>query len=300
MANKTFIIRNLKEKLEWLKENTNYNVAFICLQGSQNYEMDTKKSNVDAKCFIVPSLEDLTCHREPVSKVYMMDDKSIIDVKDIRLLPSLLYKCNPSYLEILYTDYFLTNNDYHRVPTLRLKKQLRDMRNDICNRDINRFMKCLKGMVKDKRKHIEKQTDTTASDIELYGYVPKDLHHLLRYSYMIEEVNRINKVNFESLMSLDFLTKPKFNELKSYKTTPIHKADALRLADMSVEKSERIINEFEEKHISTADDEVSDKVKKYISEYIQFCIQRDVITEFVDNIQQKKLKEVEREKGAKL
>lgn len=296
MANKTLIIRNLKEKLEWLKENTHYNIAFICLQGSQNYSMDTKKSNVDAKCFIVPSLEDLTYNRKPISKIYTMSDNSQIDVKDIRLLPSLLYKSNPAYLEILFTDYFLTNNDYHRVPTLRLKKQLRNMRNEICNRDVCRFMKCLKGMVNDKRKHIEKETEANARDIELYGYAPKDLHHLLRYAYMIEEVNRLNKVNFQSLMSLDFLTKPKFNELKAYKTTPVHKADAMRLADLYYEKSNRLIHEFEEKNISVPNTDVSDRVYQYISEYIQFCIQRDVITEFVDNIQQKKLKEIERSK----
>lgn len=43
MANKSFIINKLKERLAWMKENTDYNVAFICLQGSQNYAMDTKK-----------------------------------------------------------------------------------------------------------------------------------------------------------------------------------------------------------------------------------------------------------------
>lgn len=297
MTNKSFIINKLKERLAWMRENTDYNVAFICLQGSQNYAMDTKKSDVDVKCFIVPTLKDMVSNKKPVSKIYTMDDNSIIDVKDIRLLPSLLHKCNPSYLELLYSDYFLTNNSYHRVPTLRLKKQLKKVRHDICNRDVMRFMKCLKGNVHDRRKHMEKETETTAKDIEIYGYVPKDFHHLLRYTYMIEEINRLGKIKFESLMSLDFLTKPKFNELKLYKTNPVSKVEAIRLADMYVNKADRIVEEFEANYSGNINDEIDEKVKHYVNEYVEFCIERDVITEFVDKVQQKKLKEVERERS---
>lgn len=297
MAEKNKIRKNLKEKLNWMNENTNENVAFITLQGSQNYAMDTNKSDIDAKCFIVPSLEDMIDNKQPISKTYHMNDGSIIDVKDIRLLPSLLYKANPSYLELLYTEYFLTNNEYHRIPTLSLKSQLKKIREEICNRDIMRIMKSLKGMVHDRKKHMEKVTETTAHDIEIYGYAPKDLHHLIRYAYMVEEINRRKVVDFKSLMSLDFLTKPKFNELKAYKTNPIPKIEAIRLADTFVDKTDRLLEEFEQNYSGRINDEVDKKVKKYISDYMSFCIRRDIITKYIHDMQNKKLREIEKERG---
>ena len=63
MNKKQFIKKNMEEKMQWLKENTNHQVAIMFLQGSQNYGMDNYSeeytSDFDMKCFIVPTLEDL-------------------------------------------------------------------------------------------------------------------------------------------------------------------------------------------------------------------------------------------------
>lgn len=297
MANKNMIKRDLRNKLNWLNENTKYNVAFLTLQGSQNYDMDTNKSDVDAKCFVVPSLEDMIANKQPVSKTYRMDDNSLIDVKDIRLLPELLYKCNPAYIETLYTEYFITNNQYHRVPTLLLKSQLKELREEICNRDIMRMMNALKGLVHQKQKHMERETEATARDIEIYGYTPKDLHHLIRCAYMAEEINRRKKVDFQSLMTLDFLTKPKFNELKMYKINPIPKIEAERLAQMYVNKVDRIVEEFEKENGRVVNQDVNEKMNQHVHDYIRFCLERDIITDYIERRQQKKLKEIEKERS---
>ena len=106
MAKKQMVLNEMKKKMNWLKENTDYQVAFMCLQGSQNYGFDEYtddySSDFDVKCFIIPTLKDLLERPNMISKELVMNDKSHIEVKDIRLLGNLLYKMNPTYLELLY------------------------------------------------------------------------------------------------------------------------------------------------------------------------------------------------------
>lgn len=302
MARKDYIKRQLQHKMNWLKDNTDYHVALMYLQGSQNYNMDVYtdnyKSDFDVKCYIVPTLEDMIQNSKPVSKVIVMEDNSHIEIKDIRLLSELLYKENSAYLEMLYTPYFLINKDYHRVPSAYLNKNLKDMRDEICNRDVVRFLKALKGMAHEERNSLENATETTKIAVEKYGYDPKSLHHLVRMTEMANEVIRLNgKVKFDSLMSLDFLTKPKFNELKKLKVSPISYLDAIRKADNVIEKIDKNVDSFLEKFQQEVDADVEIQMYQYINDFIKFCIQRDIIDEITRKNQEKKLKHSE-EKGA--
>ena len=43
----------------------------IFLQGSQNYGMATEKSDVDTKCIILPSFEDIVFNKPPISTTYV-------------------------------------------------------------------------------------------------------------------------------------------------------------------------------------------------------------------------------------
>lgn len=106
------IFNDLNYKLEYMKENhPELNIIAIFLQGSQNYGLDDENSDIDTKAFCIPSLTSLIEGKKMVSKIYVLPDNSHIEVKDIRLLPELLRKQNPSYLEILSTDYYLLSNE---------------------------------------------------------------------------------------------------------------------------------------------------------------------------------------------
>lgn len=283
MTKKDLIKSQMQEKMNWLKDNTDYQVALMYLQGSQNYNMDVYtenyKSDFDVKCYIVPTLDDMIKNKKPESKVIVMEDKSHIEIKDIRLLSDLLYKENPTYLEMLYTPFFITNKDYHRVPSAYLNKNLKDMREEICNRDVARFLKVLKGMAYEKRKHLEVATETTESNIAKYGYNPKNLHHLMRITEMAKEVIRLKKVKFDSLMSLDFLSKPRFNEIKRMKTTPVSIIEARRLADNAIQSVSENVDSFLKEYHQDINSDIETKINKYINEFVKFCIQKDMINE---------------------
>ena len=90
-----------------------YDVAYIALQGSQNYGLDmyTEEymSDIDTKAIIVPSLNDILTNRKLVSETVVLENNEHIDVKDIRAMFETFKKQNINFIEILFTP-------YHRVP----------------------------------------------------------------------------------------------------------------------------------------------------------------------------------------
>ena len=293
MAKKQMVLNEMKKKMNWLKENTDYHVAFMCLQGSQNYGFDEYtddySSDFDVKCFIIPTLKDLLERPNMISKELVMNDKSHIEVKDIRLLGNLLYKMNPTYLELLYTPYFYVNKEYQRVRTLLFLKSLKEMSDDISNRDVKRFVKSMQGFIYEKRKGLEKRTDSGQEIFDIYKYNPKQLHHLARLSEMVSEVARLDgKVNFESLMNLDFLSIKEKNKIKKYKTAPIEYSEAIYLADTYVKKAECEINKLLENNSLTVNDITLDKLNSLIEDYVSDCVKIDVIKSIQKTNQEKK------------
>ncbi len=83
----------------------------VFLFGSQNYNFDTPTSDIDAKAIYIPSREEMVNLKEPVSKVYGTEHGNI-EVKDIRLMWKMWKKQNINFVEILFTDYYLTNKNY--------------------------------------------------------------------------------------------------------------------------------------------------------------------------------------------
>ena len=110
------INKALKEHLETVLEK-GYNesqILGVFLYGSQNYGTNTSSSDVDTKCILIPTLEDL-CLRCPVSKEIHLENGEHCDVKDIREIVANFRKQNINFLEILYTPYFWINPMYEKV-----------------------------------------------------------------------------------------------------------------------------------------------------------------------------------------
>ncbi|MBQ5473947.1 MAG: nucleotidyltransferase domain-containing protein, partial [Lachnospiraceae bacterium] len=83
----------------------------VFLYGSQNYNFDTPTSDIDAKAIYIPTYEEMVNLKEPVSRVYGTDYGNV-EVKDIRLMWKMWKKQNINFVEILFTDYYLTNKNY--------------------------------------------------------------------------------------------------------------------------------------------------------------------------------------------
>ena len=83
----------------------------VWLFGSQNYGMDGPDSDIDAKAIYVPSIEQMVNLKEPVSRIIETPTGNI-EVKDVRSMWKMWKKQNINFLEILYTDFYLTNAGY--------------------------------------------------------------------------------------------------------------------------------------------------------------------------------------------
>ena len=115
MNRKNYIMNNLKDKYNYLLKN-NYKVIALFLQGSQNYNLDIYdneyKSDIDVKAIVLPTIQDIILNRTPISTTIVLDNNEHIEVKDIRIMKDMFIKQNISYIELLYTNYYVINPKY--------------------------------------------------------------------------------------------------------------------------------------------------------------------------------------------
>ena len=217
-----YLMSNLRSKLDWLKLNTDHDIAYIGVCGSQNYGCDIYTpeymSDVDAKAICIPSLEDLIRSKKMVSHTYVMDDNSHIDVKDIRLYMDLWKKANPSFLEILFTEFNIVVNDRFN--------QILDMADDISDMNFDRFLSSCKGMIKEKVKNMCRVSDKSKDEIEKYGYKSKELHHIYRLFWMVQDMLAFGD-SFRRTLDTTPETRKFLIELK---TTHMDKDEAIEIA----------------------------------------------------------------------
>ena len=150
-------------------------IVGVFYQGSANYGLDYEKSDVDTKCILVPTFEDIAFNRKPISTTYIRKNEEHIDLKDIRLYINCFEKQNLNFLEILFTPYKIVNPQY-----AEFWQKLVDAREDIAHYDIHRAIKSMKGIAMEKYHAMEHKYPSKVDIIEKYGYDSKQLHHLLR------------------------------------------------------------------------------------------------------------------------
>ncbi len=155
--------------------NLGYKVFGVFLQGSQNYQLDYEDSDIDTKCIILPSAEDLILNKQPVSTTLVLEDNSHIDLKDIRLMWQCFKKQNINYLEILFTEFFYVPHDYYTFWMDMLK-----INEDIAHIDNYAAVNCIVGMVLEKNAALCHPYPTLKDKIDKYGYDNKQLHHIIR------------------------------------------------------------------------------------------------------------------------
>lgn len=166
MDKKEYIMNDIQNKLNWLKLNTKHDIIYIAHQGSANYDMfvdnNEYKSDVDVKAICIPSFEDIIRGKKMFSHTYVMEDNSHIDVKDIRLYIGLWKKSNPSFLEILFSEFNIVCDDKFNT--------ILDMADDIAFANKDKIFSCIKGMQMEKYKALKHPYPTIKDKIDKYGY----------------------------------------------------------------------------------------------------------------------------------
>ena len=176
-------------------------IVGVFYQGSANYGLDYEKSDVDTKCILVPTFEDIAFNRKPISTTHIRENEEHIDLKDVRLYINCFEKQNLNFLEILFTPYKIVNPQY-----AKWWDKLVENREAIAHYDIHRAIKSMKGIALEKYHALEHRYPNKIDIIDKYGYDSKQLHHLLR----VEEYLRryINGETYENcLIPTEFQSK---------------------------------------------------------------------------------------------
>ena len=167
-------------------ERKGYEVAFIALQGSQNYGLDEYSedymSDVDTKAIVLPHFEDFVYGKQPISTTLILDNEEHIDVKDIRIMFDMFKKENISYIELLYSKYQWFNPKYEKM-----LRYIVDYRDAITAAHIAQFAKCIAGMSMEKKKALCHPYPGIAAKIEKYGFDGKQLSHCVRLNEFIDK-----------------------------------------------------------------------------------------------------------------
>jgi predicted nucleotidyltransferase len=174
------IMDRLKENYHYLI-NKGYEIVGVFLQGSQNYELDYERSDIDCKAIILPKFEDIVLNNKPVSTTIVLENNEHIDVKDIRLMFDCFKKQNINFVEILFTKYKIMNLKYQT-----LFQSLFDNNEMIAHYNNYASVNCMSGMSMEKYKALEHPYPATLEKIEKYGYDPKQLHHIIRLNEFIK------------------------------------------------------------------------------------------------------------------
>lgn len=238
-------------------------IVGVFLQGSQNYGLDYEGSDIDTKCIVLPTLEDLIFNRKPVSTTHVLPNEEHLDLKDVRLYFQTFRKQNLNFMEILFTKYKIINPVYEQYWNRLIEN----------NEQIARYnpvgaVKTMKGIALEKYHAMEHKYPSKVEIIDKWGYDGKQLHHLLRVREYL--VRYINGESYKNCLITNY-----GEYLKLVKTlTPngfYHDIETARgIANKQLEDVTRIADEFAAAH---KDDPVDEKVDELLDQ-----VQRDIVT----------------------
>lgn len=271
MNNKELLVKQAMREVYKQVEDMGYTLVYLAVQGSTNYDLDVYndeyQSDVDMKAFVLPSFKDLY-YNEKVSKTYKTKYGQV-EVKDVRCLSELLGKMNPSYVELLFTPYFCTSKDFEDFVS-----KLRELKHRLMQDRFALFVKSLVGTVYTKRDGLFHNREGVKEQFEKFGYDPKELHHALRLSSMLQDL-------FYNENKFDNLFRVKDEKLKQY------------LLDVKVYGVES--SETAEKEMLAAVavvEELQDKVYENKNTKPQFIVKSDSLNELKDLVYEMVEKEI--------
>jgi len=226
-------------------EEKGYNVIYIGLYGSQNYNLDDEESDIDAKAIIMPSLHDIIFRK--VTSTTIECEKGNIDVKDLLTFYDVIKKGNFSYIEAINTKYSIGD------------KYIKELFSQF---EVNK--KSMLGAMYEKRKALTHEYPSKTKEFELWGYDPKQHHHILRL-YDLLEFNLMNNTN-KSYLTYSY-EEPRRRELIEYKRNINNIAKTIIEAesDLIIEKARNLIDYNYSYEVINIDDEIN----KYIEDKIK-------------------------------
>ena len=250
--------RHYDEALKLFPEDR---IVGVFLQGSQNYGLDYEGSDIDTKCIVLPTLDDLIFNRKPVSTTHVLDNEEHLDLKDVRLYFQTFRKQNLNFMEILFTKYKIVNPIYEQY-----WNRLIENNEQIAHYNPVGAVKTMKGIAMEKYHAMEHRYPSKVDLIDKWGYDGKQLHHLMRVE---EYLTRY--VNGEPYADCLITKRPeKLKEIKDMNNPKLLLDEARVVAGIYMGKVNAMADEFAAAH---KDDPVDAEVDKLLDE-VQESIMR--------------------------
>lgn len=142
-------------------EDKGYNVIYIGLYGSQNYNVADEYSDIDCKAIILPTLHDIINRK--VTSTTIECENGAIDVKDLITFYDVIKKGNFSYIESIDTKYSIGD------------KYIKELFSQI-----RPNAKSIIGAMYEKRKALTHEYPSKTEEFEKWGFDPKQFHHIIR------------------------------------------------------------------------------------------------------------------------
>lgn len=234
----------LQEHLSEAMVNENISDWFvIASNGSMNYGLDNEDSDIDSKLLTVPSLKKLIENKRDNTTYFMKDNWEHVEVKDVALYMNTILKQNINFVETLFAKAVIVNPRYKND-----WEMLYENRELIARYDTKRAVKCMYGMMVQKRKDMETWTEARAKSFHEFGYDTKSFHHLVRLNYFLWHYIKDGWSYEDCLTRRDDTSE--FNLLMKAKNGLIDKHEAFESADRYLRSAERIADNYIDSNIS--------------------------------------------------
>lgn len=168
---------------------------FRALVGSYNYNLNTSTSDKDYKIFTVPTFDDLYFNKSYSNSI--IGETKDYDIHDIRKLSNLLWKSNVNFMQILFSEEIIINDNI----TLSTREHLNwifNNKNGLARINLPYLFNACIGMYLNKIKLTNKYTSGTKHLYDKYGYDTKSATHSIRILMFLEKFCLNNFSNFKS------------------------------------------------------------------------------------------------------
>ncbi len=213
---------NFKKQVEGRK------VALYALVGSHNYNLQEEGSDKDYKVFVLPSFDDLySGDRFKYSEVGQEVD---FEAHDVRKLVNLLWKSNPSYMELLFSK----EGGTYCQDLLFLKENAEEL----ARMNLQYYYDSTMGFAMQRRKNVmnNKYTPGTKHLYDAHGYNTKDFMHGLRYTELAMNYADAGFCDYKSALRYSGAER---DRMLSFKNGALSKDDAVAF----LEEKERLFED---------------------------------------------------------
>lgn len=155
-------------------------VVLEALSGSHNYNLNTPTSDRDYKVFVAPSFADLY-NGNMIHKEWIGTERDVL-VHDVRKISELLWRSNPSFLEIMFSKGAIIPDTFAR-PYI---DELYGMRDRIAKMNLPYLYDATVGIARGKLNDLTKGTSGTADLVAKFGYDTKQAMHCIRCLEVLE------------------------------------------------------------------------------------------------------------------